>query len=70
MNEGVKTNMIYDYFRWIWWPKLTYRKVEPIESISKEFPMEKQDQDNRQPEHKQKKHEPGQRLSIWVQGDL
>jgi len=58
--------MIYDYFRWIWRPKITHRKVEPIEPISKEFPMEKQDQDGSQPEHKQEEHKPGQRLSIWA----
>ena len=66
--------MIYDYFRWFHWPRLTYRKVEPVDNIQKEFPLEKQEepeggsseeQDN--PSSKNDEPQPKRkRLSIWV----
>ena len=69
MNEEIKTNMIYDYFRWFHWPRLTYRKVEPVEPVDKEFPMEKHGQHENaeeQPKKEQEQKRPGQILSIWV----
>ena len=74
MSEEIRTNMIYDYFRWFHWPKLTYRKVEPVNNIQKEFPFEKREEPERKKPEEQTAHssendEPKperKRLSIWV----
>ena len=72
MNEGIRANMIYDYFRWFHWPKLIYRKVEPVDNIQKEFPLEKREEPEREdnsedhPKHEQERLRPGRILSIWV----
>ena len=74
MNGEIKTNMIYDYFRWFHWPKLTYRKVEPVDNIQKEFPLEKREEPERETTEEQTTHgskndelQPKRkRLSIWV----
>ncbi len=74
MNEEIKTNMIYDYFRWFHWPKLTYRKVEPVDNMQKEFPLEKREEPEREKPEEQITNSPEndelqpkrKRLSIWV----
>ena len=74
MNEETRTNMIYDYFRWFHWPKLTYRKVEPVDNIQKEFPLEKREEPEREKPEEQITNSPEndelqpkrKRLSIWV----
>ena len=66
--------MIYDYFRWFHWPKLTYRKVEPVDNIQKEFPLEKREEPEREKPEEQITNSPEndelqpkrKRLSIWV----
>ena len=74
MNEEIRTDMIYDYFRWFHWPRLTYRKVEPVDKIQKEFPLEKREEPEREKPEEQTTHNPEndehqpkrKRLSIWV----
>ena len=64
--------MFIDYFRWLRFPLTGPRKVEPIERVQKEFPLEKQEQqeeekeeqDNCKPESEPRR--PGSILSIWV----
>lgn len=74
MNEETRTNMIYDYFRWFHWPKLTYRKVEPVDRIQKEFPLEKREEPEQESleeqttcnSEKDEDQSKRKRLSIWV----
>ena len=64
--------MITDYLRWLRLPIIKYRKVEPIEPIAKEFPLEKYEEPEQQKEEEQDKPSEEQRtterkrLSIWV----
>ena len=74
MNEEIRTNMIYDYFRWFHWPRLTYRKVEPVDNIQKEFSLEKREEPEQESleeqttcnSEKDEDQPKRKRLSIWV----
>ena len=64
--------MITDYLRWLRLPIAKYYKVEPVEPIAKEFPLEKHEEP--EPQKKEDHEEPTEeqqttkrkRLSIWV----
>ncbi len=64
--------MITDYLRWLRLPIDRYRKVEPIEPIAKEFPLEKYEEPDQQKEEEPEEPSEEQptterkRLSIWV----
>jgi|SaaInlV_100m_DNA_2_1039680.scaffolds.fasta_scaffold150650_1 hypothetical protein len=69
--------MITSYLRWLRWPLRvpTIRKVEPIESISKELPddnltevivVEDSPEKKKLPKEYRKASEKKHRLSIWV----
>tara|TARA_B100000424_G_C22720728_1_gene391471 strand:- start:333 stop:533 length:201 start_codon:yes stop_codon:yes gene_type:complete len=66
--------MITDYLRWLRLPIAKYYKVEPVEPIAKEFPLEKYEEPESQKEKELEPEEPSEeqqtterkRLSIWV----
>lgn len=66
--------MITDYLRWFRLPIIKRNKVEPIEPIAKEFPLEKYEEPESQKEKELEPEEPSEeqqvterkRLSIWV----
>ena len=64
--------MIYDYLRWLRINFVNRYRVQPIEKVGKEFPLDKKDQeesqDDKPAESPEKKKTPAKngRLSIWV----
>ena len=66
--------MITDYLRWLRLPIAKHYKVEPVEPIAKEFPLEKHEEPESQKEEELEPEEPSEeqqtterkRLSIWV----
>tara|TARA_E500000331_G_scaffold352676_1_gene401745 strand:- start:3046 stop:3240 length:195 start_codon:yes stop_codon:yes gene_type:complete len=64
--------MITDYLRWLRIPMIKYYKVEPVEPIAKEFPLEKHGEPESEKEEapeepsKDQPVEKRKRLSIWV----
>ena len=73
-ERSQELKMIYDYLRWIRINLVNRYRVQPIEKVGKEFPLDKQDQKESQEEKEAKG--PGRerpktaadngRLSIWV----
>ena len=64
--------MITDYLRWLRIPIIKYYKVEPVEPIVKEFPLEKhgepesQKEDDSEEPSEEKSTDKRKSLSIWV----
>jgi len=63
--------MIYNYFRWLNLPYINRYKVNPVEKVRKEFPLQKQehqeeDQEKKPRSQEKEEHKVHTRLSIWV----
>ncbi len=63
--------MIYNYFRWLISPLRGRYKVQPVKEIQKEFPLQKQDKQDKEElveQGKDLEEKPSKqtRLSIWV----